>query len=435
MILTLLMSLEGSRPEISRLVNIEDDVTLGEFAPVIDASFGFSGTASHLYMGTVGDEPVLFSPTPSEGECDEAEVMLGDIDTMTYVYDPAANWNIRLELLGVSDLDSPSPMLIDAQGPDVLEACGGPELMTAFHGEARRLAAGLDPDMKVSPLLLSFMPVMSPERLIQRLTSADHTTVAERIAFTAENLLLDNADELIDDPRAPELSQEFDSFMETRPDLQQILSLDPNPERNPTLIAAISEFFSDRAPEFMEENLYPFTRVVTNIRAFLYHCAEPIRLTSRGTLRAADVRTLADAMGLNVAPGNHREEAVPSISALRSFLQFAGLIVKEDGQLTATEKSLDLAANPDGLLYTFETEFYRYFAVKQNESAEQILSWAASATGLSGPAAFPNAPKDPALAVNLLIALGILDPASTPSAPFLTEPGRGVLTVMLDLDT
>ena len=73
--------------------------------------------------------------------------------------------------------------------------------------------------------------------------------------------------------------------------------------------------------------------------------------------------------------------------------------------------------------------------MKQNESAEQILSWAASATGLSGPAAFPNAPKDPALAVNLLTGLGILDPTSTPSAPFLTEPGRGVLTVMLDLDT
>lgn len=434
MILTLLMSLEGSRPEISRLINIDDDVTLGEFAPVVDASFGFSGAATHLYMGTVEEETVLFSANPSGDERDEAEVLLGDIDTMTYVYDPSANWNIRLELLGVTDIDSPSPMLIDAQGPDVLEPCGGPELMTAFHTEARRLAAGLEPDMKVSPLLLSFMPVMSPERLIQRLTTADHTTVAERIAFTAENLLLDSADELLDDPRAPELSQEFDSFMETRPDLQQILSLDPNPERNPTLIAAISEFFSDRAPEFMEENLYPFTRVVAAIRAFLYHCAEPIRLTSRGTLRSADVRTLADALSLNVVPGNHREEAVPPISALRSFLEFAGLIREADGQLAATPESLDVATRADSLLYLFEEEFYRFFAVARDESGEQILGWAANAAGLGGPAAFPTEPEDPHFVVNLLIGLGIFEPASTPADPVLTDPGRGVLTVMLDLD-
>lgn len=434
MIITLLMTLEGSRPEISRLVNVEDDVRLDEFAPVIDAAFGFSGAAGHLYMGASGGEPVLFSGNPSDGECAETDCTLGDIDAMTYVYDPSANWNIKLEILGVTDIDTPSPMLIDAQGPDVIEPCGGPELMTAFHTEARRLAAGLGPDMKVSPLLLSFMPVMSPERLIQRLSQADHTTVAERIAFTAENLLLDTDEDLTGDPRAPELTDEFDSFMETRPDLQQILSLDPNPERNPTLIAAISEFFADRAPEFMEDNLYPFTRVVANIRAFIFHCAEPIRLTPHGTLRSPDVRALSDALGLNIAPGNHREEAVPALAALRTFLQFAELVNTRDGMLSASEDALDLATSAEAVLYMFEEEFYRFCAMNQDEDAEDVLTWAANAAGLGGPPAFLTPPKNPAFTVNLLIALGIYEPSSTDAAPVLTEPGRGVLTTLLDLD-
>ncbi|WKK60573.1 hypothetical protein QYQ98_05755 [Corynebacterium sp. P3-F1] len=434
MILTLLMTLEGSRPEISRLVNVEDDVRLDEFAPVIDAAFGFSGAAGHLYMGTADGEPILFSSNPSGGERDETAFTLGDIDSMTYVYDPSANWNIKLDILGVTDIDTPSPLLIDAQGPDVIEPCAGPELMTAFHTEARRLAAGLDPDMKVSPLLLSFMPVMSPERLIQRLSQADHTTVAERIAFTAEQLFTEDAEDFSDDPRAPELTDEFDSFMETRPDLQQILALDPNPERNPTLIAAISEFFSDRAPDVMEDNLYPFTRVVANIRAFIYHCSEPIRLTSGGTLRSPDVRSLADALSLNISPGNHREEAVPALGALRTFLQFADLLESRDGMLCVNEDALDLVTSAEAVLYMFEEEFYRFCEVHQDEDGEQVLTWAANAAGLGIPPAFLAPPKDPSFTVNLLIALGIYEPSSTETAPVLTEPGRGVLAVLLDLD-
>ncbi|WP_296146796.1 IS1096 element passenger TnpR family protein [uncultured Corynebacterium sp.] len=434
MILTLLMSLEGSRPEISRLINVEDDVHLGEFAPVIDAAFGFSGMATHLYMGTSDGEPVLYSPNPSDGELDEADVTLGDMDSVTYVYDTSANWNIKLEILGITDVDTPSPMLIDVQGPDVIEPCGGPELMTAFHTEARRLSAGLSPDIKVSPLLLSFMPVMSPERLVQRLSQADHTTVAERIAFTAENLFLDATDDFSDSPSAPEMSNEFDSFMDERPDLQQILSLDPNPERNPTLIAALSEFFSDRTPEILEDTLYPFTRIVANIRTFIYHCEVPVRLTARGKLRSPDVRSLSDALSLNVAPGNHREEAVPALGALRTFLQFAELLDTNDGMLEANEDALDLATSPEAVLYMFEEEFYRFCAIKHDDDGEQVLTWAANKAGLGIPPVFLTPPKDPSFTVNLLIALGIYEPASTANDPVLTEPGRGVLSILLDLD-
>lgn len=434
MIVTLLMTLEGSRPEISRLINVEEDVRLGELAPLIDAAFGFSGTSGHLYMGTVDGEPTLISATPAAEESDESTLTVGDIGVMTYVYEPTANWNIRLEVLGVADIDTPSPMLVDAQGPDVIEACGGPEMMSSFHREARRLAAGLDPDMKISPLLLSFMPVMSPERLIQRLSSADHTSVAERIAFTAENLFFDDDDDFSEDPRTPDIAEKFDSFVESRPDLQEILSIDPNPERNPALIAAISEFFSDHVPESPEMSLYPFTRIVANIRAFLHHCALPVKLTPRGTFRAPDVRTLAEAIGVHGTETSDREEATPPVAALRTFLEFAGLLAIDGDSIIAREDAITLAQNPDSLLTVFEDEFYRFYAEREGEDAEQNLRWAFRTADMDETALRALAPNDPLFLVNLLISLGIYEPGSTPETPLLTAPGSEVLAIMLDME-
>ena len=49
MIVTLLMTLEGSLPEVSRCINVDDSMDLGSLSQVIDAAFGFSGAATHLY--------------------------------------------------------------------------------------------------------------------------------------------------------------------------------------------------------------------------------------------------------------------------------------------------------------------------------------------------------------------------------------------------
>lgn len=253
MIVSLVMTVDGSRPEISRVLNVEDDIDLCGLSALIDAAFGFSGTSEHVFISTTDGSRTLYTHEPSGDERNEHELTVADAPGLTYVYDPAASWSISIELLGTSEMDMPSPMLIDASGPDVLEACGSPDMMTSFHTEARRLTAGLEPDLKVSPLLLSYMPVMSPERLIERLSSADHPTIAERIAYTAESLYLTNDEDLEDDPRAPEIIEEFGHFVDSRPDIQQILDLDPNPERNPSLISAISEFFADTMPEVFED--------------------------------------------------------------------------------------------------------------------------------------------------------------------------------------
>lgn len=413
MILTVLMTLEGSSPEMSRLLNVEGDVHLHEFAPLIDAAFGFSGTADHLYMRDSDGERTLFSPTPTDGEEDESMISLGDIDVLTYVYDPAASWTIRLETLGVTEMDTPSPMLIDAAGPDVIEACGGPEMMSAFHLEARRLAAGLEPDMKVSPLLLSFMPVMSPERLIQRLSHVDHPTVAERIAFTAENLYLNASDELVDDPRAPEIANEFDAFVDSRPDLQHILSLDPNPERNPALIAAISEFFSDHAPD-SKEDLYPFTRVVSNVRTFVRHCERCVTLDSNGHLRAPDARTLAESFGVH--------EQGP-VEALRTTLEIAGVLVSKGETLCTTVVGAQTAAEPVRLLSVLVDALEAQFTPAQ-------LWWAAALAGMDTAGSTVGTVQSPML-VELFIGLGIFEPGSSVNVAAFTDPGEDVLRSFL----
>lgn len=445
MIITLLMSLEGASPEVSRLVNVEDHMHLGDFSTLIDAAFGFSGTTNHVYISTAEGKRTLYTASPGADEKDETTLSVAEINgEMTYVYDPAANWTIRLEILGTSDMDSPAPLLVDAQGPDVIEACGGPEMMTAFHREARRLAAGLEPDMRVSPLLLSFMPVMSPEHLIERLSTADHSTVAERMAFTSEDFFAPEEIDFTTDPRTPDIAEDFDAFLESRPDLQQIISLDPSPERNPSVISAISEFFAEHIPDDLSgptppdlsdgpvDDLYPFTGVVDALLAFLEHCEEGAQLTQHHMLLPAHVRAVAGALGLDLGPGNHSETAVGPVHALRVFLEWADYLEVEDSLLHTTVMGQEIGAHPPSLLACFMDDFREFYAFGYEEDWQQNLRWAATAAGLqasSGPAAPPS---DPLLLVNLFIAFGIFEPGSTPTKPVLSATGRDALSALLN---
>ena len=425
MIMTLLLSLEGSSPEVSRLVNVSDNMHLGSFATLIDAAFGFSGTTNHIYISDEDGKRTLYTAAPGAEEKDETTLAIGDIGEMTYVYDPAANWTIRLDVLGITDVDSPAPLLVDAQGPDVIEACGGPEMMTAFYHEARRLAAGLEPDMRVSPLLLSFMPVMSPERLIERLSTADHSTVAERMAFTSEDFFMPAEPDFTSDPHTPNIADDFDAFINSRPDLQQIISFDPNPERNPAIISAMSEFFADHLPDGAEFDMYPFTRMINNLRTFIYHCVDGVKLTKKGMLRAGDVRTLAENIGLTLVPGNHTAEAVPPLNALRAFLEFRQFLVTEDNYLRTSLRGLHNVEDPNNLIDGVEENLYVYFDTVYNESALNVFRWVADPTGVTPP------PRDPEFVVNLFIALGILEEGSTPDHIVPTVPGDEVLGIYL----
>ena len=130
----------------------------------------------------------VYAENPGAGERSMTSMTVGEMLPMLYVYDPAANWNVHVRRLGESQLEGPTPLLIHAQGPDVVETANGPEMMTRFHEEARNLAAGLPPNMEVTPLLLSYLPVMTPERMLDRLSVVDPVAVATRMGFVSEEL-------------------------------------------------------------------------------------------------------------------------------------------------------------------------------------------------------------------------------------------------------
>lgn len=245
MTVSVLMFVEGTSPEISRCVNVEEAMTLGELSQIIDASLGFTGAATHLYVSQEGAQRSVYTAAPGPGEHQEDELTVAEMRPMTYVYDPAANWNIHVEVLGPSNIEGPTPMLIDAAGPDVVEACSGPELMTTFRHQARLLAAGIEPDLETITLMFSYLPVMPPERMLDRMTQADPVSVATRIGNVAEEMFFDEVAAADEGTDGPGLAQHFDDFLQSRPDLLQIIDMDPHPERNPTMINAVTEFFGE----------------------------------------------------------------------------------------------------------------------------------------------------------------------------------------------
>ncbi len=427
MIVSLLMTVEKSQPLISRLVNVEDSMHLGELSQVIDAAFGFSGAESHLYMGpaAAGTQREVLTAAPGPGERPENEATVAQMREITYVYDPNADWNIHVEVLGSSRLDGPTPLLIDALGPDVVEACNGPAMMSRFHAEARRITAGLDPDMDVAPLLLSFLPVMSPERLLQRLTQADQVTVSERISFIAEDLFLGTAGDLAEDPRTPQFAADFEDFLDARPDLREILSLDPAPERNPTLIAAMAEFFEDALgdgegaePGSGEDAVGRALGEV--IRGVWFQPGHRVKLTSTGAFPPGVAGAIAGALGFPPASPRAREKSLQPLPVIRRVLTAAGLLRVEDGWISATREGVKLADWPGAVGELNEVLRAGFEEVLGPGRWGVIISWAAGKYGLV-PAGPQEVPQDLASVYALMTALNIL--AEQPGLGMCLTPG------------
>ncbi|AWB84926.1 IS1096 element passenger TnpR family protein [Corynebacterium liangguodongii] len=442
MIVSLLMAVEGAEPAISRVVNVDDSMDLGMLAHVIDAAFGFSGGESHVYMAAGEGRSHVIATHPSADEFSEADITVARMEPMTYVYDPSANWNIHVEVLGTSRLDGPTPLLIDAHGPDVVEACNGPALMTKFHTEARRIAAGLDPNMEVAPLLLSFLPVMSPERLLQRLTQADQVTVAERISFVAEDLMIDSAATMEADPLAPEFAADFENFLDSRPDLQDIIAIDPNPEHNPALISAMAAFFEEKlgdlAPQPPLESPADgapsgsHDPVEETIFAALSLFQEPVKLTASGYLPSRAVKELGAILGIDTTAQRPREASHPQVLATRTLLTHAGLIRVSADHVALTQLGDQAVYGlvPFGNLYEpLHRGLERALGAQEWHT---VVRWVARENGMiaSGP---QRVPDDLDAACALLAALAVLGPFAYTGALRLTTGGFRFIERALEL--
>ncbi|MCG7236679.1 MULTISPECIES: plasmid pRiA4b ORF-3 family protein [Corynebacterium] len=369
MTVSVLMIVEGTSPEISRCVNVEETMTLGELSQIIDASLGFTGAATHLYVSQEGTQRSVFTAAPGPGEHPESELTVAEMRPMNYVYDPAANWNVHVEVLGPSNIEGPTPMLIDAAGPDVVEACSGPELMTTFRHQARLLAAGIEPDLETITLMFSYLPVMPPERMLDRMTQADPVSVATRIGNVAEEMFFDEVAAADEHGDGPGLAQHFDDFLQSRPDLLQIIDMDPHPERNPTMINAVTEFFGDMlggpdgvdvpdVPGSFDDSL-ELTGVVAKL----------LELFTEGVALEQGILPLSTAQAIT-----HITE-IPFADDVSDVLVESGLLKKRSGTVTLTKAGKEYL-DSDFRTSFFSVNFRRLFeAVVGREDWDATIEW------------------------------------------------------------
>ena len=414
MTVSVLMIVEGTSPEISRCVNVEETMTLGELSQIIDASLGFTGAATHLYVSQEGTQRSVFTAAPGPGEHQEDELTVAEMRPMTYVYDPAANWNIHVEVLGPSNIEGPTPMLIDAAGPDVVEACSGPELMTTFRHQARLLAAGIEPDLETITLMFSYLPVMPPERMLDRMTQADPVSVATRIGNVAEEMFFDEVAAADEGTEGPGLAQHFDDFLQSRPDLLQIIDMDPHPERNPTMINAVTEFFGEMlgGPDGVEvpgsfDDLPQVT--LTGVVAQLVELFADGVTLKQGLLPLETAREIVGITELR------------DPDEVSDVLVESGLLKKRKGVITLTKAGEQFLADDSPHRFYTEHSLRLFEALVGWELWEATIEWFIGDGGATPPESFD-------FLIPWLYAFNVVEETS-PGHSHLSDQGRAMMRV------
>ena len=414
MTVSVLMIVEGASPEISRCVNVEETMTLGELAQIIDASLGFTGAATHLYVGREGAQRCVYAEVPGAGEHHEDQLTVAEMPPLTYVYDPAANWNVHVEVLGPSSIEGPTPMLVDAAGPDVVEACSGPELMTTFRNQARLLAAGIEPDLDTITLMFSYLPVMPPERMLDRMTQADPVAVSTRIGNVAEEMFFDEVAAADAQDDGPGLAQHFDDFLQSRPDLLQIIDMDPHPERNPTMINAVTEFFGEMlsGPDGVEvpgsfDDLPPLT-LTGVVEQLVELFADGVTL-KRGLLPLETARRIVEITELR------------DPDEVSDVLVESGLLKKRKGVITPTKAGEQFLADDSTHRFYVEHSLRLFEALVGWELWEATIEWFIGDGGATPPESMD-------FLVPWLYAFNVVEETS-PGHASLSDEGR---TMMLE---
>ena len=414
MTVSVLMIVEGASPEISRCVNVEETMTLGELAQIIDASLGFTGAATHLYVGREGTQRCVYAEVPGAGEHHEDELTVAEMPPLTYVYDPAANWNVHVEVLGPSSIEGPTPMLVDAAGPDVVEACSGPELMTTFRNQARLLAAGIDPDLDTITLMFSYLPVMPPERMLDRMTQADPVAVSTRIGNVAEEMFFDEVAAADEHGDGPGLAQHFDDFLQSRPDLLQIIDMDPHPERNPAMINAVTEFFGEMlsGPDGVEvpgsfDDLPPLT-LTGVVEQLVELFADGVTL-KRGLLPLETARRIVEITELR------------DPDEVSDVLVESGLLKKRKGVITLTKAGEQFLADDSTHRFYVEHSLRLFEALVGWELWEATIEWFIGDGGATPPESMD-------FLVPWLYAFNVVEETS-PGHSHLSDQGRAMMHI------
>ncbi|HOK61434.1 MAG: plasmid pRiA4b ORF-3 family protein [Tenuifilum sp.] len=112
------LSIVNSKPEIFRIIRVDENINLQLFHEVIQAAFEWSNMHSHFYNA---DKSILKN---------EEEILLGNAlnkwESLIYVYDLADFWTISISLLATNSGElSKKPVCLQGQGKSPPEDSGG----------------------------------------------------------------------------------------------------------------------------------------------------------------------------------------------------------------------------------------------------------------------------------------------------------------------
>ena len=134
MIVSLLMTIEGSQPKVSRLVNVENSMHLGALSHVIDAAFGFSGGEKKrmeiLQMALLEPSLLILDETDSGLDIDALRIVSEGVNALR---SPERAMLVITHYQRLLDYIKPDRVHVLAAGRIV--ASGGPELALQLEAE------------------------------------------------------------------------------------------------------------------------------------------------------------------------------------------------------------------------------------------------------------------------------------------------------------
>lgn len=167
---------ENSHPEVTRLMAIEPDTTVGQLMLIVHAALGLEPSPP----GIVHTEDNEYSLVDILDE--PAVDALLDPNETVYYQPAVGNWDIGLMQLSHTELPQQLPALIDNMGPDLVSSIGDPILMRSMLEDIRQVIAGVPVPMPKIDLITATFPTLSLPQIHQRLTQSFPPAIAQRMA-------------------------------------------------------------------------------------------------------------------------------------------------------------------------------------------------------------------------------------------------------------
>ena len=403
-----LISLDSQYLEVSRLVGVDPDVTVGELALIAHAALGLEpAPPGHVHVGErlieildVLDEPAFHT--------------LMNRSTGVDYHPSVGDWDIHLMFLSETRLQQATPALIDATGPDLVTAVGDGNRMRSMLEDVRQLLAGIPIPQTQWEAIQSIFPNYSLDQLRQRLTECFHPTIADRLRelSSVEDVMPEGLD--FDTPFTPRMPARLEDPI----GLREIL-LDSFPELQ--LDFPLPQL-SDAAARTLGARLTGILRTLTS----------ELRLTSTGAFRPALVKRLIEELDVEAfwpgAATASRESSVPPIGILHDFLVSMDYIEETSSRMNLAEETNRLFGDPGLVGEDYFTMLP--FCDDDSDLVSTALLFCLLIRGeplpLSGvpTKVGPEGPDNVHRTIRLYQMLGIL----APDDPLrLTEAGRGMV--------